>query len=71
MRDAQRVNGSEELTRIPKRYARGKGEHIDKQEEYGGRPTRRRKPSYWERLGEEYRSKTNLAARELPDRLNG
>ena len=68
MRDAKRVNGSEELTRIPQRYAGGKGEHVDKEKKYGGRPTRRRKPSYWERLEVEYRFKNNLAARELPDR---
>ena len=68
MRDAERMNGGKELARIPKRDARGEGEHIDKQEQYGGRPTRRRKPSYWKRLREEVRFKTNLAARELPDR---
>ena len=48
------MDGGQKLARVPKRYARGEGEHVDEQEEYGGRPTRRGEPSYWERLGVEF-----------------
>ena len=61
------MDGGKELARIPERDARGEGEHVDEQQQYGGRPTRRGESSYRERLGEEYRLETNSAARELPE----
>jgi len=46
MWNAERMNGSEKLTRVPRRDAGGQGEHVDEEQEDSGSPTRRREPSY-------------------------
>jgi len=35
----ERMDGGQELTRIPERDARSEGEHVDEQKDYGGSPT--------------------------------
>jgi len=59
------MDGGKELARIPERYARGEGEHVDEQKKYGGSPTRRWESSYRDRPGEGCRLEINSAAREL------
>lgn len=61
MWDAEGMNGSEKLTRVPWRNAGGKSEHVDEQEDDSGGPTRRRKPSYRFYPGEEKLIKTKPA----------
>src|SRR6478736_3175029 len=53
------MNCRQKLTRVPQRYAGRKGEHVNEQQQYGGRPTRRRKPSYRMSLVLEWRVKNN------------
>ena len=68
MRDTERTDGSEKLTRIPQSDAGGEGEHIDEQQEDGGGPARRRESSYRECPSEEKLIKNTSAASELPTR---
>src|SRR6266849_3355341 len=60
------MDGRQKLARIPERDARGEGEHVDEQKEYGGSPTRRWESSYRDRPGKGCRLEINPAACELP-----
>jgi hypothetical protein len=47
------VDRGKKFTRVPQRDAGGKGEHVDKKQDRGRRPTRRGKASYRSCLSDE------------------